>query len=119
MGSNQGIVVHITSGESSDWEMALRNLLNLAQSETMSTPADRIWVVVNGEPVRFLLESAKGASEITEMAEAGVQIGACSNSLDRFGHDPADLTDGVSTVDSGVAEVARLQRQGNAYLKLP
>ena len=119
MSTQKGIVIHITSGESDDWEMALRNILNLARDESLPTPADTIRVVVNGEAVRFLLETAPGASEVVEMAEAGVRVGACSNSLDRFGHDPATLVDGIATVPSGVAEVVRLQQQDHAYLKLP
>lgn len=117
MSEQQGIVIHITSGNSSDWQMALRNILNLAQDESTSTPADLIWVVVNGEAVRFLLAAAPEAAEVVRMTESGVRIGACSNSLDRFGYAPDDLAEGVTTVRSGVAEVVRLQRQGNAYLE--
>jgi len=119
MSTQNGIVIHITSGERDDWEMALRNILNLARDESLPTPADTLRVVVNGEAVTFLLETAPGASEVVEMTEAGVRVGACSNSLDRFGHDPETLVDGVATVPSGVAEVVHLQRKGHAYLKLP
>jgi intracellular sulfur oxidation DsrE/DsrF family protein len=31
MSTQNGIVIHITSGETDDWEMALRNILNLAR----------------------------------------------------------------------------------------
>lgn len=119
MSNRQGTVIHITSGESSDWQMALRNLLNLYQDESISTPSDMIQVVVNGDATRFLLESAPEATKVTQMAESGVQINACEQSLDRLGHSPDDLADGVTTVPSGVAEVVRIQKRGDSYLKLP
>jgi hypothetical protein len=53
MTSPQGIVIDITSGESSDWQMALRNIKNLDQDKSMLTPAELIWVVVNGERTWF------------------------------------------------------------------
>jgi intracellular sulfur oxidation DsrE/DsrF family protein len=74
MSTQNGIVIHITSGEREDWEMALRNILNLARDESLPTPADTMRVVVNGEAVKFLLETATGAPEVVEMAEAGVRL---------------------------------------------
>jgi intracellular sulfur oxidation DsrE/DsrF family protein len=40
-------------------------------------------------------------------------------SLTRLGYAPENLADGVQTIRSGVAEVARIQQQGDTYLKLP
>jgi intracellular sulfur oxidation DsrE/DsrF family protein len=53
------------------------------------------------------------------MAEAGVDITACSNSLDRFGYSAANLAPGVTTVPAGVTELVRAQQRGDTYLKLP
>ncbi|WP_246983879.1 DsrE family protein [Halorientalis marina] len=119
MSTSQSIVIHVTSGESADFETALRNLVNLVQEESVSTPPEKMQVVVNGRAVRFLLATAPEAAKITQMADAGVGIGACANSLDRFGHDSQDLAEGVTTIPSGVAEVARAQQHGATYLKLP
>ncbi|SEO08246.1 hypothetical protein SAMN05216388_10085 [Halorientalis persicus] len=119
MDSGSEIVIHVTSGESSDWRMALRNLVNLVQDETVSTPPGLIKVVVNGPAVRFLLATAAEADKIDRMAAAGVEIAACTNSLERFDHTVDELADGVTTVPSGVAEVTRAQKRGATYLKLP
>jgi intracellular sulfur oxidation DsrE/DsrF family protein len=119
MSTSQGIVIHVTSGESGDFETALRNLVNLVQEESVSTPPEKMQVVVNGRAVRFLLATAPEAAKLTRMADSGVRIGACANSLDRFGYAPEDLADGVATIPSGVAEVARAQQHGATYLKLP
>lgn len=109
----------ISTDDISDWQMALRNLVNLVNDDSVETPPELIEVVVNGPGVRFLLETSPEAAKVTRMAEAGVELAACTNSLDRFGHAPEALATGVSAVRSGVAEVVRAQQQADTYLKLP
>jgi len=115
----QGVVAHVTTDEARGWRMALRNIHNLVQDESVSTPPERIQVVVNGPAVRFLLASAPEAAKLSRMLGAGVTISACRNSLTRFGYEVEELTDGVEIVDSGVARVVRAQNHNNHYLKLP
>lgn len=119
MADTEDIVVHITSGETEDWQMALRNLQKLATNESVSTPPESMHVVVNGDAVRFLLAATPEGDRIPQMAEAGVEIEACANSLERLGFSPAELAEGVTITGSGVAEVVRLQQRGYTYLKLP
>ena len=119
MSSHRSILVHVSSDDIGDWQMALRNLANLVNDDSVETPPQLMEVVVNGPGVRFLLESSPEATKVTRMAEAGVEIAACANSLDRFDHATQDLAAGVGTVRSGVAEVVRVQQRGDTYLKLP
>lgn len=121
MSGQQPIVVHITSSGVDDWQTALQNLANLVQDESVSvpTPPEMIQVVVNGYAVRFPLSTAPEAAEILRMAEAGVEITVCDNSLDRFGYAQDTLAEGVAVVSSGVAAVTRAQQRGATYLKLP
>lgn len=119
MSAPSGLVVHITSGEDSDWQMALRNLVNLVQDESVSTPPESMRVVVNGPAVEFFMATAPDADKVTRMAESGVDIVICENTLDRFDYSADALADGVTTIPSGVAEVVRVQQRGATYLKLP
>jgi len=119
MSTRNATVVHVTSSDSTDWKMALRNVSNLYNNDDVATPAERLKVVVNGDAVRYLLASSPEADQVRSMTGAGIQIAACENSFDRFGYDTDNLVEGVSTVPSGVAEVVRLQRRGVSYLKLP
>lgn len=119
MPEGQAIVVHVTSGDADDFQQALRNLSNLFRNDDVPTPADVMNVVVNGDAVRFLLAGAPEAERVGAVTDAGIHVQACATSMKRNGHDPADLAPGVTTVASGVAEVARLQRMGAVYLKLP
>lgn len=119
MNGQHGVAVHVTSNDERDWRMALRNLANLVNDDSVSTPPDAMRLVVNGPAVRFLLASAADADKVVRMVEAGVTVNACSNSLERFDHEPSDLAAGVEPIQSGVAEVLRAQKRGNEYLKLP
>lgn len=119
MSDRNGIVIHVTSSDGDDWRTALRNVSNLYREDSVSTPPDLMRVVVNGGAVRFLLSGSPEADRIETMVDAGVRVAACSSSLARLGYDPADLTDGVATVPSGVAAVASAQNRGETYLKLP
>ena len=119
MSSSNRIVAHITSDDIGGWQTALRNLVNLVGDDSVSTPPDRMQVVVNGPAVRFLLGSSPEAAKLTQMADAGVTVSACANSIVRFDHEEDDLAEGVGTIPSGVAEVVRVQKRGDVYLKLP
>ncbi|MFC6756049.1 MULTISPECIES: DsrE family protein [Haloarcula] len=119
MSNQRSILVHVSTDDIGEWQMALRNLANLVNDDSVETPPELMEVVVNGPGVRFLLESSPEADKVTRMAEAGVEIAACANSLDRFDHAAHDLAAGVGTVRSGVAEVVRVQQRGDTYLKLP
>jgi len=119
MNATHNLVVHITTDEIQGWQTALRNLQNVVQDRSVSTPPDRIAVVVNGPAVRFLLTSSPESPNLTKMVEAGVTLNVCENSLARFDHDPNDLTEGVTVVPSGVAAVVSAQQDGSTYLKLP
>ena len=119
MGTQPSIVIHISSQDSRDWAMAVRNLVNLVNDDAAETPPELMQVVVNGHAVRYLLDGSPEAEKVTRMAEAGVDITACSNSLDRFGYSAAALAPGVTTVPAGVTELVRAQQRGDTYLKLP
>lgn len=119
MNAPHGVVVHVTSDQASDWQMALRNLANLVREDAVETRPEQIQLVVNGPAVRFLLSSSPEAPKVEQMAEAGVVLKVCGNSLQRFDHDPDELADGVQVIGSGVAEVLRAQQHGANYLKLP
>lgn len=119
MNAPHGVVAHVTTDEVNGWQMALRNLANLARDESVQTRPEQIQVVVNGPAVRFLLASAPESASIAQMTEAGVAVKVCGNSLERFDYDPDSLAAGVEVIGSGVAEVLRAQQHGAHLLKLP
>lgn len=113
------VVYHLLEGNN----QALRALGNI-RNHLRAAPQDRIVVVAHGEGIRFLLKDAvdRGGKPFDEavaaLAARGVEFRVCRNTL--TSHDvPAErLLPQASLVESGVAEVARLQaREGFAYLR--
>jgi intracellular sulfur oxidation DsrE/DsrF family protein len=113
------VAVHYSSGDLAHWQQAINNVSNLFRDESVPTGDGDLSLVVNGYAIRFLTESAVDAERVRRMAGAGVRVVACGNSMERFDVSEEDLVDGVEIVNSGVAELVRLQAGGAAYVKVP
>lgn len=99
---------------------AIRNIGN----HLKAAPNTRIVVVALGLGVDFLLQDAKDERGnpyepmIDDLMLAGVEFRACNNTLVSRQIDKARLHPDVAIVESGVAEITRLQlTDGYAYLK--
>lgn len=99
---------------------AIRNITNHLKAD----PGVRIVVVALGQGVDFLLKDAKDnrgnpyEPMIDDLVLAGVEFRICNNTLVARQFDKAHVHPDVSVVESGVAEIARLQfSEGYAYLK--
>jgi intracellular sulfur oxidation DsrE/DsrF family protein len=80
-----------------------------------------IALVVNGPALaafRTVRADAPLAKRLAGIAESGVSLGACGNTLDAQKITVADLLPGFVRIDEGgVVRLARLQAQGYAYLR--
>ncbi len=99
---------------------AIRNMTNHLKAD----PGVRIVVVALGQGVDFLLKDAKDARGnpyepmIDDLVMAGVEFRVCNNTLTTRQIDRARVHPDARVVESGAAEIARLQfAQGYAYFK--
>lgn len=99
---------------------AIRNITN----HLKAIPKIKIVVVSLGQGVDFLLKDAKDdrgnpyEPMIDDLVLAGVEFRVCNNTLVARQIDKARLHPDVAVVESGVAEITRLQwSEGYAYLK--
>jgi intracellular sulfur oxidation DsrE/DsrF family protein len=113
------VVYHLADG----LEQASRALANI-RNHLRAAPDTRIVVVALGDGVRFLLEGAKDRNgkpydaAIAALASQGVEFRVCNNTLTAHGIDPSRVVLEAKIVESGVAEVARLQaKEGFVYLR--
>jgi hypothetical protein len=113
------VVYHLSEGN----EQATRALANI-RNHLRAEPDVKIVVVGLGDGIKFLLKDAQDASgksyqtQVSALAEQGVQFRVCNNTLTAHGVDPSRVIPQARVVPSGVAEVARLQaREGYAYLR--
>lgn len=100
--------------------IAIREINN--QRKVM--PNAQITVIALGAGIAFLLDDAKDpngnayAALFDTLLLEGVKFSACLNTLDAKGIPPSELSPGVGTVRSGIAEITRLQwEEGYAYIK--
>jgi intracellular sulfur oxidation DsrE/DsrF family protein len=113
------VVYHLSEG-TQQASRALGNIRNHLKAE----PGTTIVVVAHGAGIDFLLEQAQDAkgrpfvSAISELAGRGVEFRACNNTLEARDIPREQIVPEAVVVDSGVAEVARLQaREGFVYLR--
>ncbi len=113
-----GVVYHVDNSDRA--VMALRNITN----HRKVYPDLPITVVGLADGLKFLLDGTKDsrgnsyAAMVEPLAMDGVVFIACGNTLKARDLDADDLSFGVEVVQSGVAEIGRLQlEEGYAYIK--
>lgn len=110
------IVFEVTSGDSQVWDAVLNNIENVRRAFGAATTDIR--VVVHGKGIGLLRKTNTADGErVAAVAGPGVQFVACENTMKRFTLEKSDLLPAAGTVDSGVAEVVRLQEAGWSYIK--
>ncbi|USZ66659.1 DsrE family protein [Halorussus salilacus] len=109
-------VLHF-SGDESQQAHAIANARNLLEDD--STAVESVVLVANGDGVALLTSDSTDPGSVESLAEAGVALRACANSLKSRDLSEADLLDGVERVPAGVGEVVKRQADGHAYVKVP
>lgn len=114
-----GVVFHIDSDE--HMNRSLRQISRHREAH----PDIPLRVILIAGGVRPALVDAKDpngglySAQLEQLLAQGVRIFACENTLLSFNLSTDDLTFGIETVHSGVAELGRLQSEdGFAYIKL-
>ena len=113
------VVYHLTAGLD-EAQHAMGNIRNHLRAD----PSVKIVVVGNGKGIEFMLDGAKDQNgypfdaTIQQLKTQGVDFRLCANSLTARRIDKSKVVPDVTIVESGVAEVARLEaREGFVYLR--
>ncbi len=113
------VVYHLSEGV----QQASRAIGNI-RNHLNADPSAKIVVVTHGPGIDFLLDGAEDAQgrpfagSVGELANRGVQFRVCNNTLTGRRIPPDQVVMEASVVQSGVAEVSRLQaRERYAYLR--
>ena len=78
----------------------------------------QVMVVFNGQGLNMLVEAkSENETQLKAVADKGVKLAACQNSMRRLKVTTEDLFPFAMQVDSGVAELVRRQESGWAYIK--
>lgn len=108
-------VFHLSDRDPAQWSRGLGNISNLLEDETVD--CEDVVLVVNSDAVHLLRRGSGYAEEIVALADRGVTIAACRNTLERSSLGTADLIPAVKTVTTAMGAIARLQTDGYAYIK--
>lgn len=109
------VVWQVADGGATVHERLVRNLTNLL--DELETEGVQVEVVAHGAGLPLVLANGRTAGAVADLCGRGVVFLACENTLRRQGLGVDDLTDGVETVPSGIAEVVRRQSAGWGYLR--
>ena len=117
--STQGVAVHLDS--ITHINRAIRQVERLVDAHP-GTPVRLILIASAVEPALEGAMDKNGglySAQLEQLLAKGVGIFACETTLTSLSKRPEELTFGVDTVPSGIAELARLQLESDfAYLKL-
>jgi hypothetical protein len=110
------VVFQVTSEGDEQWDAALGNVENVRQA---FGPADtEVAIVAHGKGLGMVVAADnKHAERMKKLAEGGVVLVACENTMKKKHVTKDQLLPFATTVDSGVAEVVRKQEQGWSYIK--
>lgn len=97
----------------------LRNIRNHLDTD----PTAQIWVVTHANGVDFLMEGAKDpsggdyAATVSALAARGVKFEICEITLKNRNLKKEQFIQEADFTPSGVVRIAKLQKQGAAYIK--
>lgn len=109
--SGAGLVIHVYGADPA----AVRAAVRVARNARADLGGDvAIELVVQGAVVSALVDPAS----VSGLADAGVAVAACRNSMAGAGIAVDDLAPGVGTVSAAVGHLARRQWDRWAYVRV-
>jgi intracellular sulfur oxidation DsrE/DsrF family protein len=106
-------VFHVPEGDRQYGWRALRNVEHFLEDDRSADVA----VVFNGGGIEHLRQDAPARDRVSGLLDRGVELCLCANTIDSKDYDRESFPEGVTVVDSGVAELARRQGEGWAYVR--
>jgi intracellular sulfur oxidation DsrE/DsrF family protein len=111
------VVFDLAVNEPESFATLLRNIKNLRKAFGPGNVEVRVVAYSKGLDL-LLLKEGELASQVDELSAEGVGFDACQNTLNAKKAGQADLRPKSVIVDSGVAELVRLQEEGWSYIKV-
>lgn len=109
-------VFHLSTDDSDKVSELIGNLKNLKIDQTVDI--ETIAVVLNADGVHTVLKDESASEYLEVLAEEGVKLKVCSNSIEGQDIGEEELIDDIEIVSSGVGELNRLQDKDFNYIKI-
>ena len=109
------VVFQLTEPQGTAWDMLIGHVQNMRTA--FAKDGSEVEVVFFGPGLDMLLKkNTAQEAQLKKLAESGVTLAACQNAMRFYKVTTEDLFPFASQVDSGVAELARKQEAGWAYI---
>ncbi len=117
------VLFHLNSGDQANMKEVLDETESLLNLYKRTHQQARVEVIANGEGLNLLLAGRSPyPSRVDKMMKEykNLQFAACLNTLDRFKDQGirTKLLPGAIVIDSGVAQIVRLQQEGWIYIQV-
>lgn len=115
-GPKHHVVIQMTEPEGAAWDALVLHVNNTMKALAEDGGA-QVEVVFYGSGLLMLNKASKSYEEpLKKLADAGVKLVACRNSMKTRHVKTEDLFPFAGQVDSGIAEMVRKQEAGWAYI---
>jgi hypothetical protein len=111
------VVFDLSVNEPESFQALLRNIKNLRKAFGPDNVEIRVVAYSKGLDL-LLLKEGELAQAVDGLITEGVTFNACQNTVNAKNAKAEDLRPKTVIVDSGVAELVRLQEQGYNYIKV-
>ena len=109
------VVFQLTEPQGPAWDLLIAHVENMQRA--FAKDGSQVEVVFFGPGLNMLLKTNTAQQEqLKKLADSGVTLAACQNAMRFLNVKTEDLFPFTSQVDSGVAELARKQESGWAYI---
>ena len=115
-GPKHHVVFQLTEPEGDAWGLIIPHVENMREALAKDGGSE-VEVVFFGPGLNMLRKTNKANEEaLKRLADNGVKLSACQNAMKFLKLNTEDLFPFASQVDSGVAQLARRQEAGWAYI---
>lgn len=107
------LVIQVSDSDPAYWNLALNNAKNVQKDLKGAV----IEIVAYGPGIGMLKADSVVANRISEMADSGIKVVACGNTMRGQKLVKEDMNASVSYVQAGVVEIMDRQMEGYSYIR--
>ncbi len=107
------VVIQVSDSSPDYWNLALNNAKNVQKDLKGAV----IEIVAYGPGIGMLKADSVVANRISEMADSGIKIVACGNTMRGQKLTKEDMNSKIAYVQAGVVEIMDRQMEGYSYIR--
>ena len=109
------VVFQVSDADPKKWNLALNNAKNI--QDDVGKNNSQVEIVAYGPGISMLQFDTEVGERIKDALDAGITIIACENSMHSQKLSKDDMFPDIAYAKSGVAEIARKELRGYAYIR--